>query len=463
MRHRVEKDSMGEVRVPHEALYGASTQRAVENFPISRLRFGRRFIWALGLIKGSAARAAREAGYLPEGTASAVELAASEAAVGLLDDHFVLDIFQTGSGTSTNTNANEVIANRAAQLLGGEIGGGLVHPNDHVNFGQSSNDVIPTAIHVAASTAVREELLPALEALARSLEDKAEEFSDVVKSGRTHLMDATPVTLGQEFSAYGLQVRRSGERLLGVLPDLDELALGGTAVGTGINAPPGFAASVIRLIAEETGYPFREAENHFEAQSAKDAVVLASGALKTAAVSLFKIVNDLRWLSSGPRTGLAEIRLPALQPGSSIMPGKVNPVIPEMVMQVAAQVIGNDAAITWGGANGNLELNTMMPLMAHNLLESIELLANASTTLRVRCVEGIEADRVRAGELAEANLIVVTALNPHIGYDRGAEAAKEAFASGRTIREVVLERGLMEEEELDRVLDIERMTEGGVL
>ena len=463
MRHRVEKDSMGEVRVPHEALYGASTQRAVENFPISRLRFGRRFIWALGLIKGSAARAAREAGYLPEGTASAVELAASEAAVGLLDDHFVLDIFQTGSGTSTNTNANEVIANRAAQLLGGEIGGGLVHPNDHVNFGQSSNDVIPTAIHVAASAAVREELLPALEALARSLEDKAEEFSDVVKSGRTHLMDATPVTLGQEFSAYGLQVRRSGERLLGVLPGLDELALGGTAVGTGINAPPGFAASVIRLIAEETGYPFREAENHFEAQSAKDAVVLASGALKTAAVSLFKIVNDLRWLSSGPRTGLAEIRLPALQPGSSIMPGKVNPVIPEMVMQVAAQVIGNDAAVTWGGANGNLELNTMMPLMAHNLLESIELLANASTTLRVRCVEGIEADRVRAGELAEANLIVVTALNPHIGYDRGAEVAKEAFASGRTIREVVLERGLMEEEELDRVLDIERMTEGGVL
>ncbi len=463
MRHRVEKDSMGEVRVPHEALYGASTQRAVENFPISRLRFGRRFIWALGLIKGSAARAAREAGYLPEGTASAVELAASEAAVGLLDDHFVLDIFQTGSGTSTNTNANEVIANRAAQLLGGEIGGGLVHPNDHVNFGQSSNDVIPTAIHMAASAAVREELLPALEALARSLEDKAEEFSDVVKSGRTHLMDATPVTLGQEFSAYGLQVRRSGERLLGVLPGLDELALGGTAVGTGINAPPGFAASVIRLIAEETGYPFREAENHFEAQSAKDAVVLASGALKTAAVSLFKIVNDLRWLSSGPRTGLAEIRLPALQPGSSIMPGKVNPVIPEMVMQVAAQVIGNDAAITWGGANGNLELNTMMPLMAHNLLESIELLANASTTLRVRCVEGIEADRVRAGELAEANLIVVTALNPHIGYDRGAEVAKEAFASGRTIREVVLERGLMEEEELDRVLDIERMTEGGVL
>ena len=463
MRHRVEKDSMGEVRVPHEALYGASTQRAVENFPISRLRFGRRFIWALGLIKGSAARAAREAGYLPEGTASAVELAASEAAVGLLDDHFVLDVFQTGSGTSTNTNANEVIANRAAQLLGGEIGGGLVHPNDHVNFGQSSNDVIPTAIHVAASAAVREELLPALEALARSLEDKAEEFSDVVKSGRTHLMDATPVTLGQEFSAYGLQVRRSVERLLGVLPGLDELALGGTAVGTGINAPPGFAASVIRLIAEETGYPFREAENHFEAQSAKDAVVLASGALKTAAVSLFKIVNDLRWLSSGPRTGLAEIRLPALQPGSSIMPGKVNPVIPEMVMQVAAQVIGNDAAITWGGANGNLELNTMMPLMAHNLLESIELLANASTTLRVRCVEGIEADRVRAGELAEANLIVVTALNPHIGYDRGAEAAKEAFASGRTIREVVLERGLMEEEELDRVLDIERMTEGGVL
>ena len=448
---------MGEVEVPSGALYGASTQRAVENFPISGLRFGRRFIWALGLVKGAAAREARRSGHLPEAVAAAVEAAAAEVAEGLHDDQFVLDVFQTGSGTSTNTNANEVIANRA-----GRLSGEAVHPNDHVNFGQSSNDVIPTAIHVAASSAVREDLIPALEGLARSLEAKAVEFADVVKPGRTHLMDATPVTLGQEFSAYGVQVRRSIERLLAALPDLDELALGGTAVGTGINAPDGFAAAVIGSIADATGYPFREAENHFEAQAAKDAAVMASGALKAAAVSLFKIVNDLRWLSSGPRTGLAEIRLPALQPGSSIMPGKVNPVIPEMVMQVAAQVIGNDAAVTWGGANGNLELNAMMPLIAHNLLGSIELLASASTALRVRCVDGIEADAVRAGELAEANLIAVTALNPRIGYDKGAEVAKEAFASGRTIREVVLDKGLLDAEELDRILDLRRMTEGGV-
>ena len=463
MGYRVEKDSMGEVEVPADALYGASTQRAVENFPISNLRFSRRFIWALGLIKGSAARVAGEAGHVPDEIASAVSLAADEVVAGLLDDQFVLDIFQTGSGTSTNTNANEVIANRATQLLGAGIGDRLVHPNDHVNFGQSSNDVIPTAIHVAASAAIREDLVPALGALARSLEAKAAAFSDVVKSGRTHLMDATPVTLGQEFSGYGLQARRGVERLLAVMPDLDELALGGTAVGTGINAPPGFAASVIGLVARETGIPFREAENHFEAQAAKDAVVMASGALKTVAVSLFKIANDLRWLSSGPRTGLAEIKLPALQPGSSIMPGKVNPVIPEMVMQVAAQVIGNDAAIAWGAANGNLELNVMMPMMAHNLLEAIELLTSASSTLRKRCVEGIEADAERARKLVEANLIVVTALNPRIGYDRGAEVAKEAFASGRTIREVVLEKGLLDADELDRVLDIKRMTEGGVL
>ena len=463
MGYRIEKDSMGEVRVPTGALYGASTQRAVDNFPISNLRFSRRFIWALGLIKGSAARAAGEAGYVPSGIASAIAAAADEVTRGRHDDHFVLDIFQTGSGTSTNTNANEVIANRATRLLGGQMGDRLVHPNDHVNYGQSSNDVIPTAIHVAAAAAVRDDLVPALDGLAASLEAKASEFADVVKSGRTHLMDATPVTLGQEFSGYAVQVRRGVERLLAVLPDLEELALGGTAVGTGINAPPGFASSVIRLIADRSGYPFREAGNHFEAQAAKDAVVMASGALKTVAVSLFKIVNDLRWLSSGPRTGLAEIKLPALQPGSSIMPGKVNPVIPEMVMQVAAHVVGNDAAITWGGANGNLELNVMMPMMAHNLLEGIELLSNAAATFRERCVDGIEADTERARRLVEQNLIVVTALNPRIGYDRGAAVAKEAFVSGRTIREVVLERGLLEEDELDRVLDIKRMTEGGVV
>jgi len=460
---RIEKDSMGEVEVPSDALYGASTQRAVENFPISDLRFSRPFIRALGLIKGSAAQVAGDSGHLPGEIASAVSQAADEVMAGLWDDHFVLDVFQTGSGTSTNTNANEVIANRAAQLLGGAIGDRSVHPNDHVNFGQSSNDVIPTAMHVAAACVTREDLLPALEALARSLEERAAEFADVVKSGRTHLMDATPVTLGQEFSSYAAQIVKGMERLEAVLPDLDELALGGTAVGTGINAPSGFAASVIGLMARRTGYPFREASNHFEAQAAKDAVVMASGALKTVAVSLFKIANDLRWLASGPRTGLGEIRLPALQPGSSIMPGKVNPVIPEMVCQVAAQVIGNDSAIAWGGAQGSFELNVMMPVMAHNLLESIGLLSSASATLRERCVDGIEADADRARRLAEINLVVVTALNPRIGYDMGVTVAKEAYASGRTIREVVLDMGLMEPEELDRVLDIKRMTEGGIL
>ncbi len=454
---------MGEVQVPSDALYGASTRRALENFPISDRRFGRSFIWALGLIKGSAAQMAGAAGHLPGEIAEAVSQASDEVMAGDWDEQFVLDVFQTGSGTSTNTNANEVIANRAAQLLGGSIGDRSVHPNDHVNFGQSSNDVIPTAIHLAAARATREDLVPALEALAGSLGERAADFSGVVKSGRTHLMDATPVTLGQEFSSYAAQIDKGVERLEAVLPGLDELALGGTAVGTGINAPPGFAASVVGLMATRTGYPLREADNHFEAQAAKDAVVMASGALKTVAVSLFKIANDLRWLSSGPRTGLGEIRLPALQPGSSIMPGKVNPVIPEMVCQVAAQVIGNDSAIAWGGANGNLELNVMMPMMAHNLLDSIGLLASASSTFRERCVDGIEADADRARRLVESNLIVVTALNPRIGYDRAAEVAKEAYASGRTIRDVVLDMGLMEPEELDEVLDIKRMTEGGIL
>ena len=454
---------MGEVQVPSDALYGASTRRALENFPISDRRFGRSFIWALGLIKGSAAQMAGAAGHLPGEITAAVSQASDEVMAGDWDEQFVLDVFQTGSGTSTNTNANEVIANRAAQLLGGSIGDRSVHPNDHVNFGQSSNDVIPTAMHLAAARATREDLVPALEALAGSLGERAADFSGVVKSGRTHLMDATPVTLGQEFSSYAAQIDKGVERLEAVLPGLDELALGGTAVGTGINAPPGFAASVVGLMATRTGYPLREAGNHFEAQAAKDAVVMASGALKTVAVSLFKIANDLRWLSSGPRTGLGEIRLPALQPGSSIMPGKVNPVIPEMVCQVAAQVIGNDSAIAWGGANGNLELNVMMPMMAHNLLDSIGLLASASSTFRERCVDGIEADADRARRLVESNLIVVTALNPRIGYDRAAEVAKEAYASGRTIRDVVLDMGLMEPEELDEVLDIKRMTEGGIL
>jgi fumarate hydratase class II len=458
--YRVEKDSMGEVRVPADAYYGASTQRAVENFPISGLRFGRRFIWALGLIKGSAAEIAGREGHLDRETADAIKAAADEVMEGGLDGQFVLDIFQTGSGTSTNTNANEVIAGRATEILGGQ--GERVHPNDQVNFGQSSNDVIPTAIHVAAVAAIREDLVPALERLAGSLEAKATEFEDVVKSGRTHLMDATPVTLGQEFGGWATQIRKGVERLAKVLPELEELALGGTAVGTGINAPSGFAAAVIQLMSERTDFPFREAEDHFEAQGGKDAVVMASGALKTIAVSMFKIANDIRFLGSGPTSGLAEIRIPDLQPGSSIMPGKVNPVMSEMVMQVAAQVVGDDATITWSGANGNFELNVMMPVLAHNLLESIGLLGAAASTFAARCVDGIEVNDERVRELLERNAVIVTALNPHIGYDNGARIVKEAVATGRSVRELVLEAGLMSEEELDTALDLKKMTEGGV-
>ncbi len=458
MEYRIEKDSMGEVQVPADALYGASTQRAVDNFPISSHRFSRRFIWALGLQKGSAATVAADMGFRDEGLAAVVRQGADEVMDGSLDDQFVLDIFQTGSGTSTNTNANEVIAARANQILGED----KVHPNDDVNFGQSSNDVIPTAIHVAAVAAIRDELVPALDRLANALNDKAVDFSDVVKSGRTHLMDATPVTLGQEFGGYEAQVRKGGRRLEKVLPELEELALGGTAVGTGINAPDGFAAAVISLMAERTGFPYREADDHFEAQGSKDAVVMTSGVLRTIAVSLFKIANDIRFLGSGPTSGISEIKIPSLQPGSSIMPGKVNPVMSEMMMQVAAQVIGNDVAIAWSGANGNFELNVMMPVMAHNLLESISLLTNACETFSERCIEGIEANIARAQELVEKNAIIVTALNPHIGYDNGAKIAKEAVATGRSVRELVLEAGLMTESELDEALDIKKMTEGGL-
>ena len=458
MDYRIEKDSMGEVEVPVDALYGASTQRAVDNFPISALRFSRRFIWALGLQKGSSATVASELGHLDGAKAEAIRRAADEVMEGALDGQFVLDIFQTGSGTSTNTNANEVIAARANQILGN----GGVHPNDDVNFGQSSNDVIPTAIHVAAVAAMRDDLLPALDRLAGSLEAKATEFADVVKSGRTHLMDATPVTLGQEFGGYAAQVRKGGERVEKVLPELEELALGGTAVGTGINAPEGYAAAVISLMAERSGFSYREASDHFESQGSKDATVMASGVLKTIATSLFKIANDIRFLGSGPTSGLAEIRIKALQPGSSIMPGKVNPVMSEMMMMVAAQVVGNDTTITWSGANGNFELNVMMPVIAHNLLESIELLANAAATFAERCVDGIEANDQRARELVEKNAIIVTALNPHIGYDNGARIAKEAVATGRSVRELVLEAGLMSEDELDEALDIKGMTQGGL-
>jgi fumarate hydratase class II len=453
---------MGEVEVPGDAYYGASTQRAVDNFPISDLRFGRRFIAALGLIKGSAGEVAGRSGHIETEKAEAIRRAADEVMEGRLDGQFVLDIFQTGSGTSTNTNANEVIAARATEMLGGEPGSRLVHPNDHVNFGQSSNDVIPTAIHVAAVAAIREDLVPALGSLAVSLEAKGGEFGDVVKSGRTHLMDATPVTLGQEFGGFATQARKGIERLEKVLPELEELALGGTAVGTGINAPAGFAAAVIAMMSERTGYPFREAENHFEAQGSKDAVVMASGALKTIAVSLFKMANDIRFLGSGPTSGIAEIRIPDLQPGSSIMPGKVNPVMSEMVMQVAAQVIGNDAAVAWSGANGNFELNVMMPVMAHNLLESIGLLSSAAATFAAKCVDGITVNDDRPRQLLEKNAIIVTALNPHIGYDNGARIAKESAATGRSVRELVLEAGLMSEAELDAALDLKKMTQGGL-
>ena len=459
---RIERDSMGDVEVPSDALYGASTQRAVDNFPISNLRFGRRFIWAQGLLKGSAVEINKRSGAVDADKADAIRTAADEMMEGLYDDQFVVDIFQTGSGTSTNMNANEVLANRAIQILGGEIGSKLVHPNDHVNSGQSSNDTIPTAIHVAAVAALSEDLLPALRALEESLSAKAIEFDGIVKSGRTHLMDATPVRLGQEFAGYAAQIAKGVTRVEHVVPELEELALGGTAVGTGINAPAGFAADTIALMAQRSGFNFVEAPNHFEAQAAKDATVSASGALKTVAVSLFKIVNDLRWLSSGPRTGFNEINLPSLQPGSSIMPGKVNPVMPEMMMQVAAQVIGNDVAITWGGANGNFELNVMMPLIAHNLLESIDLLSNGCTALREKCIEGIEANAERATWLLEQNVIIITALVPIIGYDLSAKVAKKAFAEGTSVRDAALALDVLPADELDSALNLYSMTEGGV-
>jgi fumarate hydratase class II len=458
---RTERDSMGEVSVPDDAYYGASTQRAVDNFPISDLRFGRRFIWALGLIKGSAAEMNASMGIVGEEHAEAIVVAAGELMDGRFDDQFVVDIFQTGSGTSTNMNANEVLSNRATEILGGEIGSKLVHPNDHVNAGQSSNDVIPTAMHVAAVAAMEEDLLPAMRALQASLAAKAVEFDDVLKSGRTHLQDATPIRLGQEFSGYAAQVGKGVERIEAVLPDLLELALGGTAVGTGINAPEGFAAGTIEIMNRRSGYAFREAENHFEAQAAKDAYVSASGVLKTVATSMFKIVNDLRWLSSGPRNGIGEISLPSLQPGSSIMPGKINPVIPEAVMMIASRVFGNDVTITWGGANGNFELNVMMPVMAHAMLESIELLAAGARVLKDMTVDGIVANEERAAFLLDQNAIVATSLVPHIGYDTVAVLIKKAFAEGRGVREVALELDVLPADELDAALDVRPMTEGG--
>ncbi len=453
---------MGSMEVPQDALYGASTQRAVLNFPISGIRFPREFIRALGLVKWAAAEANNELGRLDDTRAILIAQAAEEVIAGKLDAHFPLDIFQTGSGTSTNTNANEVIANRCSQLAGKPIGSrDPVHPNDHVNMSQSSNDVIPTAIHIAVGESIRSHLLPALEALEGALERKAMQFWDVIKIGRTHLMDATPIRLGQEFSGYAKQVEHSRLRAGNAISAVEELAIGGTAVGTGLNSHPGFAGKVIHHLWNRTGITFREARNHFEAQGAKDGLVQAGGQLKTIAVSLFKIANDIRWLGSGPRCGIGEILLPATQPGSSIMPGKVNPVMSEALMQVCAQVIGNDTTITWAGANGNFDLNVMMPVLAHNILESIRLLTNAANAFRERCVEGIQANADRCQDLVEFSMAMVTSLAPIIGYDRAAEIAKESAASGKTVRQVCVEWEILPETELNKLLDPFEMTKPG--
>jgi fumarate hydratase class II len=460
---RIERDSMGEMRVPATAYYGAQTQRAVENFPISGVRFPRPFIRALGMIKSAAAETNRELGHVEPRIAEAIERAAEEVAAGKLDHEFVLDIFQTGSGTSTNMNANEVIANRAIELLGGQIGSRTVHPNDHVNLGQSSNDVIPTAIHVAARLAIDEDLIPALEQLRDALAAKAAEFANIPKTGRTHLQDATPVTLGQVFQGYASQVTHGIRRLQTAGESLAELALGGTAVGTGLNTHPEFAPATIAKLAKRTGIPFREAENHFEAQSGRDAAVEASGALRVVAVSLTKIANDIRWLGSGPRNGLGELLLPEVQPGSSIMPGKVNPVIAESVLMVAAQVLGNDLAVAIGGQAGNFELNVMMPVIAHNLLESIALLAASARNFEVRLVRGLDANREHIARQIEESLALCTSLAPVIGYDAAADIAKEAAKSGRTVRAVAEERRVLPPDELNQALDPKQMTQGGFL
>jgi fumarate hydratase, class II len=455
---RTERDSLGEMQVPASALYGPQTQRAAENFPISGIRFPRRFIAAMGIVKRAAAETNVELGELDGAVGKAIADAATEVVEGRHDGEFVLDIFQTGSGTSTNMNANEVIASRATRILDGET----VHPNDHVNMGQSSNDVIPTAMHVAARVALEEDLIPAVERLQGALRAKAEEFDDVLKSGRTHLMDATPVRLGQEFGGYAAQLEHGVRRLRVASAELAELALGGTAVGTGTNCIPGFPEKAIARISAATGLEFSEAEDHFEAQGAKDAYVSAAGALNTLAVSLMKIANDVRWLASGPTSGLAEISLPAIQPGSSIMPGKVNPVMSEALMMVCARVMGNHLTVTVGGQHGNFELNVMMPVMAHAFLESADILARGCDAFRERAVEGIGANRERCQELLEKNPAIATALNAYIGYDKAATVAKEAARNNESVREVVQRLGLLEAERLDEVLNVRDMTEPGV-
>ena len=456
---RIEHDTMGEVRVPVNALYRAQTQRAVENFPISGKTLERAHIEALARVKKAAAQANAELGVLDGELAQAIADAADEVATGKYDGDFPIDVFQTGSGTSSNMNINEVLAALASERLGEP---GAVHANDHVNASQSSNDVFPSAVHLAVVESVGHELIPAVDRLRSSFERKAREFRRVVKSGRTHLMDATPVTLGQEMEGYAAQLRSAAARLDAMLPRVGELPLGGTAVGTGINAPRTFAPEVVARLVERTGLPLREAPDHFAAQGARDGLVEASAQLRGLAVALLKIANDLRWMASGPRTGLAEIRLPDLQPGSSIMPGKVNPVLCEVVTQVAAQVVGNDATVAFAGSQGNFELNVYVPVMARNVLESIALLANACALFAERCVDGIEVDEARCLAYAESSPALGTSLSPHLGYEKAAELVKESVATGRSIRDLVLDEGLMDPDELDRALDVLGMTEGGV-
>ena len=452
--YRIERDSMGPVRVPKEAYYGAQTQRAVENFPVSGWRFGREFLYALGLIKYASAKTNFELGLLGKRMVKAIEQASQEVMEGRWDKQFVVDIFQTGSGTSTNMNGNEVIANRANEILGSKRGAYRpVHPNDHVNLGQSSNDVFPSATHIASVTLLQQKFLPALRDLHKALQDKGREFHSILKIGRTHLQDATPIRLGQEFGGYARQVELGIHRIQNAIKSLSELPLGGTAVGTGINTHPLFAKKVIAIMNKKTGYRFSEAVDHFEAQGAKDALVEMSGTLKIVAVSLIKIANDIRWLGSGPRCGIGEIHLQDTQPGSSIMPGKVNPVIPESLVQVCAQVIGNDSTITLAGLSGNFELNVMMPLIAYNLLQSIHLLANAVNNFSKRCIQGLKADRKRCEEMVEKSLALATALTPKIGYEKAARIAKKAYVQDKTIRQVVEEEGLFSKEELNLLLD----------
>ncbi len=459
---RIEKDSMGEMRVPAKALYGATTQRAVENFPISGIRFSRDYIKMLAHIKSSCAEVNKELGKLDAKVADPIIKACAEIAEGGYDHEFVLDIFQTGSGTSTNMNFNEVAANIANIALGQGIGTKKpIHPNDHINMGQSSNDIIPTAIHVAAAVMVHERLIPALTSLGKALDAKANEFGKIVKTGRTHLQDATPVLLGQQFGGYAAQVIKSKERVQKSLDGVLELAVGGTAVGTGINTDAQFGKMVSAKLAKKLGLKFREADNHFEAQASKDACVELSGSLRSTACALTKVANDLRWLGSGPRCGIAEINLPPVQPGSSIMPGKVNPVIPEALLQVCAQVIGNDATVAWGGANGNFELNVMMPVIAHNLLQSIELLANAVKVFEEKCVKGIEANLPRIAETVERSLMLATPLAPVVGYDKAAEIAKTAYKEGKTVREVAKQITDLTDDQLKELLDVSGMVYPG--